>query len=84
MRIAHFNPIKYGNYTLEENIEDFKELLLEGFLPFIYDWGGNPVCIDLKNGKVYFCPMDMGDVKPEFLANSFKEFMDGLTEDCDY
>lgn len=84
MRIAHFNPIKYGNDTLEDNIEDFKELLPEGFLPFTYDWGGNPICIDLKNSKVYYCPMDMGEVEPEFLANSFEEFMNGLTEDCDY
>lgn len=53
MRIAHFNPIKYGNDTLQENIEDFKELLPEGFLPFTYDWGGNPVCIDLKNGTLW-------------------------------
>jgi hypothetical protein len=84
LRIAHFNSIKYGNDTLEDNIEDFKEILPLGFLPFTYDWGGNPICIDLKNGKIYYCPMDMGEVEPEFLANSFQEFMDGLTEDCDY
>ncbi|WP_439480133.1 SMI1/KNR4 family protein [Chryseobacterium aquaticum] len=87
-RVAHFYSIKYGQGNIEKVMNDFINLLPEKFLAFAYDGGGNPFCFDLSNGnnygKVYYCPMDMGDVKPEFLANSFKEFMDGLTEDCDY
>lgn len=87
-QIAHFYSIKYGKSPLEKSYNRIKNLLPNKFLNFAYDWGGNTFCLDLSNssnyGKVYYCPMDMGEVEPEFLADSFHEFMDGLTEDCDY
>ena len=86
--IAHFYPIKYGKSPLEKTYDRIKDLLPNKFLNFAYDGGGNPFCFNLNDGinygKIYYCPMDMGEVEPEFLANSFEEFMNGLTEDCDY
>ena len=81
--IAFFNSIKNGEDTLEENIIALKDLLPKGYIPFAYDAGGNQICMDLREGenygKIYYLPMDMGDIDPEFLANSFEEFMSGLS-----
>lgn len=86
--IAHFYPIRYGKYTLEKSYKMMKDSLPQYFLNFAYDPGGNPFCLNLKNGidygKVYYCAMDEGEVIPEFMANSFQEFMNGLEEDPDY
>ncbi|POR19877.1 hypothetical protein BWK58_14195, partial [Flavobacterium columnare] len=82
--IAHFYPIKYGNHNLIETYNNLKNLLPINFLNFAYDAGGNPFCFDLSEGKdygkIYFCPMDMGEVIPEFLADSFENFMNNLEE----
>jgi len=80
--IAHFDPIKYGNYPLEKKIKMINDVLPKDFFPFAYDAGGNDFCIDLSeenNGKVYFIDWDEPD-DPEFLANSFEEFLEGLTD----
>ncbi|SDI61543.1 SMI1/KNR4 family protein [Chryseobacterium jejuense] len=86
--IAHFYPIKYGKYPLEKSYKTLKDSLPQDFLNFAYDEGGNPFCLNLKSGKdygkVYFCALDEGDVEAELLADSFKEFMDGLEEDPDF
>ncbi|RBW59435.1 hypothetical protein DS884_06765 [Tenacibaculum sp. E3R01] len=88
VNIAHFNPIKNGDDTLEDQIESLKDLLPLGYLSFAYDPGGNQICMDLNEGKdygkVYYLPMDMGDIEPEFLSNSFEDFLSGLSEDDDY
>lgn len=86
--IAHFNPIKNGRITLGNQIKSLKDFLPVGYLPFAYDPGGNQICMDLNEGvsygKVYYLPMDMGGIGPEFLANSFEEFLDGLSLNNDY
>ncbi|REH56255.1 SUKH superfamily protein [Tenacibaculum gallaicum] len=88
VNVAHFNPIKNGDDTLEENIKDLKDFLPIGYLPFAYDPGGNQICMDLNEGenygKIYYLPMDMGEIEPELLADSFEEFLNGLSEDNDY
>lgn len=88
LRVSYFNPIKYGDDTLEDNIEDFKDLLPTGFLPFTTDWGGNPICISLKlgnnYGKIYYCPMDIDEIVPKLISNSFQEFINGLEENSVY
>ena len=80
--IAHFNAIKYGKYPLEKIVKDSKDYLPEKYFPFAYDAGDNDFCIDLSEenyGKVYFIHGDEPD-DPEFLANSFEEFLEGLTD----
>ncbi|WGH77096.1 SMI1/KNR4 family protein [Tenacibaculum tangerinum] len=88
VNIAHFNPIKYGDDTLEHNILDLQDVLPVGYLPFAYDLGGNQICMDLNEGenygKVYYLPMDMGDIRSEFLSDSFEIFLNGLSEENDY
>ncbi|WP_435261021.1 SMI1/KNR4 family protein [Tenacibaculum sp. nBUS_03] len=88
VNIAHFNPIKNGKITLENQIISLKDVLPLGYLPFAYDPGGNQICMDLNEGKdygkIYYLLMDMGDIEPEFLANSFEDFLSGLSEDDDY
>jgi hypothetical protein len=87
IHVHYFYAIKKGEYPLEEKISNLKDVLPINYFPFTSDEGGNQVCISLNEedyGKVYFCPMDMGEVKPEFLANSFTEFLEGLSEDDDY
>ncbi|WP_299519823.1 SMI1/KNR4 family protein [Winogradskyella sp.] len=86
--VAHFNPIKNGRRTLEDVIKSLKDILPINYLPFAYDPGGNQICMDLNDGenygKVYYVPMDMGDTNPEFLADSFTEFVNGLSLENSY
>ena len=87
-KIHYFHSIKHGEFeTLETILDSLKDVLPENFFPFAEDEGGNQFCISLENennGKVYFCPMDMGEVIPEFLSDSFNEFMSALTEKNEY
>ncbi len=80
-----FNAIKYGFDPVENDINDLKDIVPKNFYPFGRDGGGWYFCMDLtageKYGKIYFCPMD-GD-EPEFLADTFGEFMDKLSYDPD-
>ncbi|GAA0731128.1 hypothetical protein GCM10009430_42970 [Aquimarina litoralis] len=85
-RLSYFYPIKYGDSgTLEETLNVISDVLPDGFFPFAYDGGGNQICIalDEKNyGKIFIWYHDMDDDEDiELLANSFKEFMNGLTEE---
>ncbi len=82
--IAHFYPIKYGEDTVEDTIDMIGDILPTGFYPFAYDMGNNQFCIDLSegdNGKIYFCAMGEGEIKPVLIANSFEEFMKGLSNE---
>lgn len=89
LQISYFYAIKYGeeDETLESTIDMIQDVLPKNYFPFAYDGGGNQFCISLNDnnfGKIYYCPMDMGDIEPEFLINSFTEFLDNLSEDDDY
>ena len=83
--VSKFYPIKYGDYTLEEILNDLvvnENILPSDFFPFACDQGGNDFCISLQDsqyGKIYLFYHDTGgDV--ELIANSFKEFMENLVE----
>ena len=87
--IQLFSPLKYTSkdlQTVEEKYLFFKEKsdLMTNFLPFSNDYGGNPVCIDLKSGKIYIVYMDLGKLTKDkcfkLLANNFKSFLNGLRE----
>lgn len=59
--IQTFLPIKYRYSeceqikTVEERHMFFKGIseLMSEYLPFANDYGGNPICINVKTGKVY-------------------------------
>lgn len=84
-----FSPMKYDDeldYTLEECYLNYKtrSVIPEKFLPFAYDAGSNPFCINLKTGQVVIIWLDMGEVTEKeikLLANSFDEFMNSLQEE---
>ncbi len=54
------------------------------YLPFTNDYGGNPICVKVKTGKVYIVWIDLGKITTScfcYLAESFDEFIDGLAEE---
>ncbi|ATY91944.1 SMI1/KNR4 family protein [Pectobacterium atrosepticum] len=70
-----FNPIKYGQVTIERLIEDIHEIKpndeqygvwgYKQFVPFAYDFGGNVIFISLRNddwGKVHLYASDGGNI----------------------
>src|SRR5688572_11467496 len=80
-KIVHFNSIKYGeSYTIEATMKLMGDILPGGFVPFAYDGGGNPFCINLeagqKYGHIYFCRFDGPD--PELIAESFTDLLNSL------
>lgn len=75
-------PIK----TAEEKYLLFKEKssLMTSYFPFANDYRANPICINLENGKVYIVYMDLGELEGKCfhcLAESFLDFVEGLSED---
>lgn len=90
--IQIFEPIKYrySEYdqlkTVEEKYTYFKGIseLMSEYLPFANDYGGNPLCVNVKTGKVYIVWMDLGEITQRcfrYLAENFDEFIDGLAEE---
>lgn len=88
VQIAFFNPIKYGNDTLKDVIEDLQDIIPDKFLPIAYDPGNNQICLNLNNddnyGYVYYLAMDLGEPKPSLIAKSLEELLKGLSEENDY
>jgi cell wall assembly regulator SMI1 len=89
IEIAYFNSIKYGKSTLLQDVLDMiGDILPKDYLPIAYDGGDNQICIYLKEGDkygyIYYLPMDMGEIEPEFLAKSLNEFLEGLSDDGDW
>ena len=89
--IQIFAPLKYRYSerdqlkTVEEKYTFFKGIseLMSEYLPFANDYGGNPICVNVKNGKVFIVWMDLGEITQKcfrYLAENFDEFIDGLTE----
>lgn len=85
-----FAPIKYHEdprlKTVEEKYAFFKEKseMMADYLPFANDYGGNPICVNVKTGEVSIVWMDLGEVSERcfcYLAEDFDEFVDGLTEE---
>lgn len=90
--IQIFAPIKYRYSecdqlkTVEEKYAFFKGIseLMSEYLPFANDYGGNPICVNVKTGKVYIVWMDLGEISQKcfrYLAENFDEFLDGLAEE---
>jgi len=84
LRIHYFHSIKYAEFTtLEKTLERIKDILPDDFFPFAQDSGGNQVGFFLNEeeyGKVYIWFHDMDEEDElEYLADSFDEFMKGLT-----
>ena len=75
--IDSFRPIKYGKRTVEQTIESLNNFLPNKSLPFGYSTSGY-LYISISDGKVYII---FSEGEPEFLASSFKEFMDGLSHE---
>lgn len=77
--IDNFLPIKFGESTIEDNLELIGEFLPNNSIPFAESNGGI-IYFELnnqKNSKI-FC--FYSDGQTDFLANSFDEFVNGLTE----
>lgn len=85
-----FDSIKYGKNPIEDNLKSFKSILPKKLYPFGHDPGGWLFCLDLNEGedygKVYFYRMDENTAEDskEFLANSFQEFLENLSDNEDY
>jgi len=64
------------------------DVLPLNYLPIAYDGGDNQICININKGKeygfIYYLPLDMGEIEPEFLAKSLTEFIEGLSDDEDW
>ncbi|UJR62508.1 SMI1/KNR4 family protein [Dickeya zeae] len=84
-----FNPIKYGQVTIERLIEDMGEIKpadgqygvwgYKQFVPFAYDFGGNVIFISLKDddwGEVYLSASDGGGII--HVDKSFTSFLKRL------
>lgn len=95
--IDELTPIKYykkfnnnKNYLMDTIAKDLwdRNLLVKNLLPFARDAGGNYFCININNGKIYYCTFDtwsdnlsVSDNQSKstlFLCNSFNEFMSKL------
>jgi cell wall assembly regulator SMI1 len=72
--------------TAEKKYLLFKEKspLMTSYFPFANDYGANPICINLEDGGVYIVYMDLGELEDRCfhcLAESFLDFVEGLSED---
>jgi SMI1/KNR4 family protein SUKH-1 len=80
-----FNPIKYGNLTIERVIESMESIDPQNekfgswakfsYVPFAYDEGGNTIFLSLRDtdyGSVYIYAFDGNNIKR--ISPSFEEF----------
>jgi hypothetical protein len=80
-----FNPIKYGNVTIETLIDDFGAINPKensfgswtkfSFVPFAYDAGAHPIFLSLRDqdyGSIYIYDPDGGVIVK--ISSSFEEF----------
>ena len=92
IEVQSFAPIKYRYHecdkitTVEEKYMHFQQLsrFMFDYLPFANDYGGNPVCVHVKTGKVYIVWMDLGEITQRcfcYLSENFDTFIDGLREE---
>jgi hypothetical protein len=78
--IDSFRPIKHGSRTVEQTIESLKDFLPKKSLPFGHSNSGYLYISLLEEnyGKVYVI---FSDGEPKLLTDSFKDFLDQLSED---
>lgn len=88
--IQFFSPIKYApegdeNNTIEKSYILFKGMYerMKDYLPIASDYGANQICLNLKDFKIYMVYMDYEDVidrSIKCLADTFEEFIEGLSD----
>lgn len=79
--------IKQEKLNLEEYIQDYtiKEIISSNFIPIAEDVFGNLVCLYISinqpdYGKAYFWSHEFPEDGMRFVANSFSEFFNGLSD----
>jgi hypothetical protein len=81
--IVYFDPIKYGNTTLEKMIDGMQGFLPKGAFPFA-DYSGQSLCISLNKtdyGAIYFLD-ETGEY--DKVCDSFEQFLEELSDEEDY
>lgn len=80
--VYNFYSIKFGEDLIEETLDDWREHIEfpNHLIPFAYDGGGFPFCLNLEDGSVTFVSMEDG-LNYIRLADSFSAFINALTED---
>lgn len=90
ININQFIPIKYGEDEMEvgELYSFYRERysIMDKFLPFADDFGGNLICLNIENSKIYMVFLDLDDVNfnngaIRLLANDFETFLSGLSDE---
>lgn len=81
--IQVFSPIKYGDWTIEQKLESFREQHPDklSYVPFGHDGGANPYFLNYKDGTIHI--LCMGEEDLSFVAESFEELVNGLTEEME-
>lgn len=81
--IALFFSFKYGKMTIDKIYKEFNNLVPKGFIAIADEPGGDFICINLNTdqnyGHIFYISHD-NDV-PLLVAESFEQFLDGLTEE---
>lgn len=75
-----FTPIKFGDYHIEKRIKNLDKFLSNDHIP-IGDCNGGILLMCLNEneyGRIY---VTFSDGQTDFLADSFEEFLDGLSEE---
>jgi hypothetical protein len=89
--LSFFHHIKYGDkrttiiYVI--NLLKEAERLPEGYIPFASDSGGWYYCLSTNEpneGIIYVLPNGIVDQSPIFIAESFEDLINGLTDQIDY
>ncbi len=83
--VHEFHSIKYGEYPIEEILENFKELGVSiDYFPFACNEGGGHFCIftgKASYGEIFLLVKDGTAEKPVYVAPSFEVFFDRLKEE---
>ncbi|MBD8708750.1 SMI1/KNR4 family protein [Pseudomonas sp. CFBP 13711] len=79
--IGGFNPIRYGNPSIESLIKDLNrgDGVMQSLVPFAYDDNGNTFMLSLRDedyGKVYLWLQD--EERMESVISSFDNFVAAL------
>ena len=82
IRLSSFQPLKYGNDTIEKSYKDSRDYLPERYINVGYTGTGN-ICMSLQEQNYGFIYIYYSEVELEFVANSFTEFLDGLVDYSD-
>jgi len=82
IRLASFQPLKYGYDTIEKSYEDSRDYLPEKYINIGYTGTGN-ICISLQEQNYGAIYVYYSEVELAFIAASFTEFFRGLVDYTD-